>query len=58
MTELNKSELINVEGGGLESLINGTFISTIVRGANTFFEIGRSLGSTIRRLISGCKCGL
>ena len=58
MNELNKNELLNVSGGNIDSLINGTLISTLIKGANTFFEIGRSLGSSIRRLLSGCKCGL
>jgi hypothetical protein len=58
MKNLSKNELLNIEGGNLDSLINGTLISTLIKGANTFFEIGRSLGSSIRRLISGCKCGL
>ena len=58
MKEMNKNELINTSGGGIDSLINGTLISNLVKGANLFFEIGRSFGSSIRRILSGCKCGL
>ena len=53
MKELTKNELLKVEGG---SLINNTIISTLIRGANTFMEVGRSLGSSLRRLLSSCLC--
>lgn len=53
MRELNKEELLKVEGG---SLINNTFISTLIRGAKVFMEAGRSLGSSLRRLFSFCLC--
>lgn len=53
MRELKKEELLKVEGG---SIINSTFISTIIRGAKVFMEAGRSLGSSLRRLLSFCLC--
>jgi hypothetical protein len=51
---MKKDELINVRGGGLSA----TFISAISRGVNTFYELGRSFGSAVRRAISGKTCQL
>ncbi len=53
MKELNKEELMQVEGG---FLLNNTILSTLIRGANTFADIGRSLGSSLRRLFTSCLC--
>lgn len=52
MKELNNNELLNVEGGA----VNSSLISTLVKGSTVFFEIGRSLGSSFRRLISSRTC--
>ena len=54
MKELNKKELLNVEGGS----ISGTVINSITRGINTLLDMGRSLGSAIRRIGSGNVCPL
>lgn len=53
--ELNKCELIEIQGG---VSISGTFISSIVRGINAILELGRSLGSSIRRIGSNNLCSL
>lgn len=52
MKELNNNELNMILGGS----ISGTLISSIVRGAETLFELGRSLGSAIRRFVSKQFC--
>lgn len=52
MKELNNNELNMIIGGS----ISGTLISSIVRGAETLFELGRSLGSAIRRFVSKQFC--
>ena len=54
MRELDKKELLNVEGGS----ISGTMINSITRGINTLLDMGRSLGSAIRRIGSGNVCPL
>ncbi len=54
MKELNRKELLNIEGGA----ISGTLISSITRGINTILDLGRSLGSAIRRLGSNNVCPL
>ena len=51
--ELEKQELQEIVGG-----VNATYINAIVRGVNTILDIGRSLGSVIRRLTSGNLCPL
>lgn len=55
MKELNKNEMLEINGG---SVVNSALISALVKGASTFLEIGRSLGSSIRRLIANCKCDI
>lgn len=53
--ELNKNQLLSVVGG---FSISGTFINSIVRGINSFLDIGRSIGTAIRRISSGNVCPL
>jgi len=54
MRDLNNNELMSIEGGG----ISGTLISSITRGINTLLDMGRSLGSAIRRIGSNNICPL
>lgn len=54
MRELNKKELLNIEGGS----ISGTMINSITKGINTILDLGRSLGTAIRRIGSGNVCPL
>lgn len=56
MQELNKEELLNIDGGA--SSINGTLINSLARGVNTFLDLGRSLGTAIRRIHDGNICPL
>ena len=49
--ELSKEELNNISGG-----VTGTILNSIIRGVNTIFEIGRSLGSSIRRIFTRRYC--
>lgn len=53
MVELCKEDLLNVVGGASWS---GNLINSIVKGATSFYNIGRSLGSAIRRLVNGKLC--
>ncbi len=53
MKNLSKQELLKIQGG---SLLNNTLISTLIKGAQTFFEIGKSFGSAIRRIFTSCMC--
>lgn len=52
--KLEKTELINVVGGA----ISASMISAIVRGINSFLDLGRSIGTAIRRIQSGRICSL
>ena len=54
MKNLNKEELLNIEGGS----ISGTLISAITRGINTVLDMGRALGNALRRIGSGNVCPL
>lgn len=51
MTELNKEELLSVDGGA-NSTLTSTLISTYIKGANVYYEIGKSLGVTFKKIIS------
>jgi len=54
MKDLNKEELLNINGGS----ISGTLISSLTRGINSLLDMGRSLGTAIRRIGSGNVCPL
>ena len=53
--ELKKRELIQIYGG---VNISGTLINSIVRGIEAILDLGRSLGSSIRRIGSNNICSL
>lgn len=54
MVELTKEELLNVVGGG----ITASMISAVVKGVNSILELGRSVGSAIRRIQEGKVCSI
>lgn len=54
MRELNNDELMEIKGG--TNWLSGSFISSIVRAGNTLLDMGRSLGTSIRRIFSGNVC--
>jgi len=54
MNKLNNEELVKVSGGA----ISGTVLQYISKLATTIFDIGRALGSTIRRVQSDNICPL
>lgn len=54
MVELKKEELLEVKGGA--SWFTGTFISAITKAGNTLLDMGRSLGTAVRRIFSGNVC--
>ncbi len=49
---IDNSELTTITGG---SLLNGTFINAVTKMVSTVLDIGRAVGSAIRRLTSGGK---
>lgn len=53
MQLLKKEELLEIEGG---ISITGTIINAIVRGINAFLELGRSVGTAIRRVGGNQLC--
>ena len=55
MIELKKEELLKIEGG---INITGTLINAWVRGINALLDLGRSLGTAIRRVSSNNICPL
>jgi len=54
MELLKKEELKQINGGG----ITASFLTAIVRAATGLLDLGRSLGSAIRRIQSGTVCSL
>ena len=54
MNILNKQELLSIKGGELK--LTAALFSSIVRGVNSLFDIGKALGSSIRRWSSGNIC--
>lgn len=51
----NKEELLMIEGG---IKVSGAILNAFKGCANTILDIGRSLGSAIRRLAFGSLCSL
>lgn len=49
---LDKKELMSIYGGSLSS----TMISAIVKGISLLIDLGKSLGSTIRRVSDNRAC--
>ena len=52
MKELTNKELNLVIGGS----ISGAVLSSIIKGASLIFEIGRSFGSSLRRMMTKNYC--
>ncbi len=50
--KLGKKEMLEIYGGA----ISGTLFSSIVRGISAMLDLGRSLGSAIRRLTANRLC--
>lgn len=55
MKELNKEVLLEIEGG---INISGNLISAFTKAINSILELGRSLGTAIRRINGGQVCPL
>lgn len=51
---MTKDELQQIVGGAFSAAMLGY----IIRGINTILDLGRSLGSSIRRIQSGRLCSL
>ena len=49
------NDLYNIVGG---ASITGTFLSALAKSVTTIYNLGRSLGSSLRRAISGRICSL
>lgn len=50
--KLTKEEQLNIYGGSVSS----TMVNAIVKGISLLIELGRSLGSTIRRVSENNMC--
>lgn len=56
MRELQKQELLEISGGA--SWFSASFINAAARAMETLMDIGRSLGTAIRRTINGKYCSI
>jgi hypothetical protein len=54
MIKLNNNELLLIDGGA----ISGTLLSSVIRGINLITEIGRAIGTAIRRFAEKNLCSL
>ena len=55
MKKLTKEEMVNLSGG---ATITGAFLSSLIKGIDIILELGRSLGSAIRRGSGGKLCSM
>lgn len=53
MNKIEKQELKEIDGG---LSISGTIINAFTNGMKTIFEVGRSLGNSMRRIKEGKMC--
>ncbi|MBQ7140141.1 MAG: hypothetical protein IJO32_01400 [Bacilli bacterium] len=53
MREMNKEYLLQIDGG---VNISGAIVTAFTKAFNTILDIGRSLGTAIRRINSGQMC--
>lgn len=53
MKELNKDVMLKIEGG---VNISGSLVSAFTKAINSILEVGRSLGTAIRRINGGQTC--
>lgn len=51
MRELTNKELNLIAGG-----VSGAVLTSIIKGATIIFELGRSLGSAVRRMMTKNYC--
>ena len=56
MRELNNKELMDIMGGA--SSLTAAFLNAAARTIETVMNVGRSLGSAIRRAFSGKVCSV
>lgn len=56
MKKLNKEEMLKVSGGS--SWLTSSFLNALSKAASTLLGLGRSLGTAIRRSISGKICSV
>lgn len=56
MRNLEKQELLEIYGGA--SWISASFLNAAARTLETLMNIGRSVGTAIRRTINGKYCSL
>ncbi len=54
MQKLKKEELLMIEGGSVT--FSATLFTAMVKGASISFEIGKSLGTTMRRVFDKKYC--
>lgn len=51
---MSREELLEIKGGN----ITATFLNAIVRGITVICEVGRNIGTALRRVIAGNICPL
>ncbi len=54
MRELNKTELLNIDGGN--NWLTTAFFTAVTKSIESLLELGRSLGTAIRSAITGNVC--
>lgn len=56
MKKLNKEEMLEINGGSIS--ITASFVNALTNAAETLLELGRSLGSSLRRIFESNSCSL
>ncbi len=56
MRELDNKELLTIDGGA--SWFSAAFLNAAARAISTLMDLGRSVGTAIRRALDGSVCPL
>ena len=51
---MKKEELIEINGGSIR--FGSTFLNSVSRALNTITDLGRTVGTAIRMLVTGRRC--
>lgn len=49
---MKREELLNIKAGN----VTASYITALVRGINSLLDLGRSLGTALRRALTGLSC--
>lgn len=56
MNKLNKKQLLDIKGGSVT--VSASLINAVARAGGILLDLGRSVGTAIRRITTGKTCSI